>query len=233
MRAVSSHTPAKYLVPLTRIQKLISQRMLGSKRAKPCFYLAAQADITELMDSRHQLKKATGIKITTNAFHIRAIGLAAAQFPLVLAKLDGSNLRIADSVNVGFAVNAPQGLVVPVVKDAQQKSLAEIAKLEELLTQKARANKLTLEDISQENIALSNLGAYGVDSFIGIVPPPASVILAVGNTLHKMVPKDGRPTERKMVSLTAAVDHRIVNGNYAAKFLNRIKQLLENPRELT
>jgi pyruvate dehydrogenase E2 component (dihydrolipoamide acetyltransferase) len=89
-------------------------------------------------------------------------------------------VRVADSVNVGFAVSSSQGLVVPVVKDAQDKTLAEIAREEKLLTNKARSNKMTLEDIEGETIALSNLGAYDIDSFLGIVPPPISTILTAG-----------------------------------------------------
>jgi len=206
--------------------------MLTSKQTKPCFYIRLSADLTEFMDMRHELKKNTGIKITTNAFYIRALACAAVQYPLVLGKLDGDNIKIADSVNVGFAVTAPQGLVVPVIKDAQKMSLVDIAKAEKLLTDKARANKLTLDELTDETIALSNLGAYGVDSFIGIVPPPASVILAAGNVLHQAVVRDGNICERKMVSLSLAVDNAVINPDYAAQFLNYLKQLLQDPQSI-
>ena len=143
-----------------------------------------------------------------------------------------SSVKIAEQINVGFAVNAPQGLVVPVIKEAERKSLAEIARLEKTLTENARSNKLTLEDIEGETIALSNLGAYGIDSFIGIVPPPASTILAVGNVVQTVIPRDGKPQIRKMMSLTVAADHRVMDGAYAAEFLAYIIKQLENPREL-
>lgn len=219
-------------IHLSRIQKLIARRMLESKQAKPCFYLAAKADVTELMDLRHELKKTIGVKITTNAFYIRAMARAALEYPLTLATSDGQNLKIAEAVNVGFAVNAPQGLVVPVIKNADKLSLADTAKAEKLLTDKARANTLTLEEITGETIGLSNLGVYGIDSFIGIVPPPATVILSVGNTVHQLVPIDGKPVERRLLSLTVAADHTVINGDYAAKFLKRITELLANPRSL-
>ncbi len=206
--------------------------MLTSKQTKPCFYIQLRADITELMDTRHQLKKATGVKITTNAFYIRALARAALKYPLVLGKVEGDNIRIAGSVNVGFAVNAPQGLVVPVMKNAQNMTLADIAKAEKSLTEKARANKLALDEVTDETIALSNLGAYGIDSFIGIVPPPASVILAVGNTLHQAVVRNGQICERKMVSLSLAADNTIISPDYAAGFLNHTKELLQNPASL-
>ena len=221
-----------HYIPLTRIQKLICRRMLESKRSKPCFYLEAKADVTELMAMRPKLRKACGVRITTNAFYIHALALAAQEYPLTVGTLDGDHIRIAERLNVGFAVNAPQGLVVPVVKDADEKSLPDIAREEKLLTDKARDNKLTLEEIEGETIALSNLGAYGTDSFIGIVPPPTSTIIAVGNVRHTVVPADGEMTERKIVSLSVAADCRVVNEIYAARFLGFIKEHLQSPQEL-
>ena len=204
-------------IPMSRIQKLIGQRMLESKQTKPCYYIGIKADTTELMDSRHELKKRLGVKITSNAFYIKALGLAVREFPLMVGSLQGDSIKIADSVNVGFAVSAPQGLVVPVVKNADKKSLAEIATLEKELTDKARSNKLTLDEITGETIGLSNLGVYDIDSFIGIVPPPATTILAVGNTLRTAIPKDDQVIIRKITDLTIAVDSRIVPDPYAAK----------------
>lgn len=219
-------------IQLTRIQKLIGERMSSSKKTKPCFYLESKADITELMGMRHKLKKSLGVKITTNAFFIRTLALSAAKYPLIIGRLNGDLIDIPGCINVGFAVNAPQGLVVPVVKTADKKSLVEIALLEKELAAKARDNKLTLDDMEGETIALSNLGAYDVDSFIGIVPPQASTILAVGNVLRTVVPKNGEAMVRKMVSLSLAVDHRVINGDYAAGALNYLKEQLENPEQL-
>ncbi|MGA2070728.1 MAG: 2-oxo acid dehydrogenase subunit E2 [Sedimentisphaerales bacterium] len=219
-------------IPMSRIQKLIGERMLESKRTKPCYYIGIKADTTELMDSRHELKKRFGVKIASNAFYIRALGLAVKEFPLMVGFLQGDSIKITDSVNVGFAVSAPHGLVVPVVKNADKKSLAEIATLEKELTDKARSNKLTLEEISGETIGLSNLGVYDIDSFIGIVPPPATTILNVGNTLRTVVPKDDQIVIRKITDLTIAVDSRVVPDPYAAKFLARIAELLQGPKQL-
>ena len=219
-------------IALTRIQKLIGRRMLQSKRTKPCFTIEAKADVTELMAIRPQLRKSLGVRITTNAFYIRVLALAARRFPLMVGRFDGDVVELADEMNVGFAVNAPQGLVVPVVKHADKKTLPEIAREEKLLTDKARDNELTLEEMEGETIALSNLGAYDIDSFIGIVPPPAAAILAVGNVIHTIVPREGEMTERKIVSLSLAADGRIVNEIYAARFLDFIKQHLQAPQQL-
>jgi pyruvate dehydrogenase E2 component (dihydrolipoamide acetyltransferase) len=270
--------PAPTHVPLSRIQRLIGVRMQTSKQTKPCFYLATRADVTELMAMRHHLSKTLGVKVTSNAFFIRALALAATQYPMMvgrLAALEGfpnsicvegvppSNrgqacpelaerdardttvgglkpqdsmptevIRIADHVNVGFAVNSAQGLVVPVVKQAQNKTLAEIAGQEKVLTNKARINKLTLDDLEGESIALSNLGAFDIDSFLGIVPPPVSVILTAGNVALAPVPRDGHVIVRKMVSLSLAVDSRVIDPEYAARFLQLLTQKLEDPQRL-
>jgi len=226
------NNPTKKHIPLTRIQKLIGERMLKSKLSKPCFYIESRADVTELMAIRPKLRKKLGVKITTNVFYIRVLALAAQKYPLAAGKFNGNNIRIAERINVGFAVNAPQGLVVPVVKDAVEKNLTEIAREEALLTNKARDNKLTLEEIEGETIALSNLGAYGIDCFLGIVPPPTSTILSVANVVHTVICKNDKMIERKIVSLSLAVDRRVINETYAAEFLNFIKEQLQNPQQL-
>ena len=219
-------------IALTRIQKLIGRRMLKSKQSKPCFYLEAKADVTELMALRPKLRKSFGVRITTNAFYIHILGLAAQEYPLVVGRLEDDEITIAECINVGFAVNAPQGLVVPVVKDAADKTLPEIACEEKLLTDKARDNKLTLEEIEGETIALSNLGAYGIDSFLGIVPPPVSTILSAGNVIPSVVCRDGEIAVRKILALSVAADRRVVDETYAAEFLNYIKDLLQNPQQV-
>lgn len=219
-------------IKLTKIQKLIGERMVESKRNKPCFYIELKADVTELMELRPKLRKSLGVKITTNAFYIHALGAAVTQYPLMVGVVEGDNIKIAKNINVGFAVSAPQGLVVPVIKEADKKKLAEIAVMEKDLTEKARSNKLTLEDMEDETIALSNLGVYGVDSFVGIVPPPVSTILAVGSAGGTVVVRDGKEAVRKMVSLNLAIDRRVIDEVYAAGFLGFIKKELENPRQL-
>lgn len=243
-------------VPLSRIQRLIAARMLASKRSKPCFYLTARADVTDLMAMRHALSKSLGVKVTSNTFLIHALALATMQYPLMIGRFvwtstgsveppDGHEqarplqnpeaeavIEIPDAVNVGFAVNSAKGLVAPVIKHAHEKSLGQIAREESLLTEKARGNKLTLDDLDGQTIGLSNLGAFDIDSFIGIVPPPASTILAVGKVTLTAVPRDGRAVARKMMSLSLAVDYRVVQPDYAARFLQSLTEQLEDPEKL-
>ncbi|MFQ6034570.1 MAG: 2-oxo acid dehydrogenase subunit E2 [Sedimentisphaerales bacterium] len=242
-------------IPLTRIQKLIGERMAKSKQSKPCFYIASSADVTELMALRRACSKSLGIKITSNAFFIRALALGAKKYPIMVGSVAhcdieekppvkpgakylapcftrGFRIKIADAINVGFPVHAPQGLVVPVIKNADQKTLAEIAQLEKLLTEKARSNKLTLEQMQDQTIGLSNLGVYGIDSFFAIPAPVASTILAIGNVFKTVVPKDHKMRVRRIISLSLAVDHRVTDGAYAAKFLSFITEQLQNPQQL-
>lgn len=228
-------------VPLTRIQKLIGKRMLASKRTKPCFYLERKADVTELLGQRHKISKALGVKITSNTFLVRALALAARRYPLMLGRyvdedtdspLETPLVRIPEAINVGFAVNSPQGLVVPVIKHADQKTMAQIAAEEKVLIRKSRSNALTLEEMEGETIALSNLGAYGTDTFLGIVPLPAGTILAVGNPNRTIIPRDGQFLVRKLMSLSIAVDHRVIHDDYAAKFLCLVAEKLEDPKHL-
>ncbi len=226
-------------VPLSRIQGLIARRMLASKRSKPCFYLEAQADVTDLMGMRHKLSKALGVKITSNAFFIHALALAVRRYPLMVGRYvapeaggGAAAIEVAANINVGYAVNTARGLIAPVVKHAERKSLAEIAAEEKRLTAAARSNKLTLADLEGETIALSNLGAYDIDAFLGIVPPPASAILSVGKVAPAVVVREGQPTMRRLASLSLAVDHRIVAGDYAAGFLQYIIEELKAPKQL-
>lgn len=232
------------MIPLTRIQRLIGQRMMKSKLTKPCFYIEAKADVTELMALRPGLSKSLGAKITSNAFLILALALAAKKYPIMIAThrlTDGrasgiegrvSSIKIADAINVAFPVHAPQGLVVPVIRDADRKPLAEIAQLEKLLTDKARSNRLTFDQMQGQTIGLSNLGVYGIDSFLAIPALVASTILAVGNVIRTVVPRNSQRQVRKMMSLSLAVDRIVSDEVYAAQFLCFIIEQLQNPQQL-
>ena len=219
-------------ISLTRIQSLIGQRMLHSKLHKPCFYLSIKADVTELMGSRRKYSKAVSVRVATNDFCISAMGLAMEKYPLMAGQFDGDHIQIANSIDIGLAVAAPQGLVVPIVRDANKKPLPQIAKETAELVNKARSNNLIPADMAGAAITLTGLGMYGIDSFIAIASPCQCSILAIGKPTETIVPLDDNVVIRKMVGFTLAADHRIVNGNYAAGFLREIVYLLENPKKL-
>jgi pyruvate dehydrogenase E2 component (dihydrolipoamide acetyltransferase) len=220
------------LVPMGRIQKVIGQRMVWSKQNVPCFYLQRRADISELLDLRRGAGRERSVKITTNDFLIRAMALGIEKYPLLAGTIEGDDIVIADTVNVGFAVAAPHGLVVPVIKDAHKMGVAQIAARSEVLTQKARSNQLTVDEMTGACMTLSNLGVFGIDSFIAVTSPGQPTVLAIGNIAKVPVAgKDGTVVRRKL-DLTLSVDHQVINGDYAARFLSFMAELLEHPQSL-
>jgi pyruvate dehydrogenase E2 component (dihydrolipoamide acetyltransferase) len=219
-------------IPLTRIQKLIGQRMLESKQNQPCFYMTAKADVGAVVEIRRQISKQLGTKVSINDFFIRAMAVAVEKYPLMASSFKGDHIEIAESVNVGLAVAAPKGLVVPVVKNANGKNLADIAKETAELIEKARNNKLSLDDLSGACITLTALGMFGIDSFLAIPVPGQCGIISVGKIVEEPALSDGKIAVKKAVEFGLAADGRIVTYDYAAKFLVEITELVANPQKL-
>jgi pyruvate dehydrogenase E2 component (dihydrolipoamide acetyltransferase) len=209
-------------IPLTRIQKLIGQRMLESKQTKPCFYLTARADIGEINEIRRPMSKKLGTRISMNDFFIRAMALAVKKYPLMAT----------GEINVGLAVASPSGLVVPVIKNADSKSLGDIAKESAELIEKARNNKLTLDELYGACITLTALGMFGIDSFLAIPSPGQRSILSVGRIIERSIPCGGEITVKKIVEFGLSADATMVKADYAAKFLVEITKLLAEPQKL-
>jgi pyruvate dehydrogenase E2 component (dihydrolipoamide acetyltransferase) len=203
--------------------------MLQSKRTKPCFYLKIMVDMTEVLAIRPKLRKTHNLKITTNSFYLYAVAKAAEKYPLIVATIDGDHLVTPPAINAGFAVSAPQGLVVPVIKNANQINIDQVTKEERRLTQLARSNTLKLTDLENQSITVTNLGSYSIDSFVAIVPPTTTAIVSIGQHVHFLRNVNGVLMERHMAKINLAVDHRVANGDYAAQFLKRVKDLLEEP----
>ena len=222
-------------LPLTRIQKLIGTYMLQSKQTKPTGYVRMRADLTDLAKMRKAYCKEVKTRVTTNDFFIHAIARAIGDYPLFAATIDPAmeNLLISEKIGVGFAVAAPQGLVVPVVQDMNEKTLAQTAIQSDELLQRARANKLTPDDFDGANVVLSGLGMYGIETFYAISPPLSTAIVSIGNFEDAVVRREGEFVIRKMMYVALAFDHRVMDERYAARFLSRVVTLLENPTELT
>lgn len=217
---------------MSRIQKLIGKRMLASKQELPCFYLTSKADLTLLNKFRRTKSKELKARLTTNDFFFAAMSKAIKCYPLMAAQFEKDYLQISDHINVGFAVAAPQGLVVPVIKETEKQSIVDIASNTADLTKRAKLGKLTPDEMSGGNIILSSLGMFGTESFLAVLPHGAVSILSIGKLVPKIILKDGVYETRKIMSLSLAVDHRIVDAVYAAKFLKLIVDLLENPQQL-
>jgi pyruvate dehydrogenase E2 component (dihydrolipoamide acetyltransferase) len=220
-------------VPLNRLQKITGERMLKSKREIPCFYLTVRADVTDLVRLRTELNAAGSLKLSYNDFIMKAVATGLEKFPIMTGQLEGESIRLAETINVGLAISVPDGLVAPIVKDVNKKSVGQIARDSQALIERARANKLAPTDLEGGCITVSNLGAFGIDNFIPIVVPGQCSILGIGQISDTCVPDNGNILVRKRMNMTLSVDHKVANGAYAAQFLDLVKKLLEDPKQFT
>jgi pyruvate dehydrogenase E2 component (dihydrolipoamide acetyltransferase) len=221
------------IVPLSRLQKITAERMLRSKQRKPCFYLTVKADVTELVALRERLNKEPEVSISYNDLLIRAVTVGLKKFPIMAGRLAGDKIQMPQTINIGLAVSVENDVVVPVVKDVLGKSLRQIAQETAVLGEKAVRNKLKPAELEDGSITISNLGPFGVESFIPIVIPGQCSILGIGAIIDTCVPDNAKTATRKLISLTLAVDHRIANGAYAAGFLDFVKKTLEDTSNFT
>ena len=209
------------LVPMSSMRRAIARMTQESFQTAPHFYLTLEADATSLLNDRPE-----GISIT-HCF-VKAAGLALCEFPQMRAQIEGDAFAIPHAVNVGLITAVEDGLVVPVIRDADQRSLVEIAETVRSLVDGARSGKLSADDASGAGFSITNLGMYDIETFHAIIHAPEAAILAVGAIVEKPVVKDGQVVPGVRVALTLSCDHRVVDGVIAAQFLGRLKQLVED-----
>jgi pyruvate dehydrogenase E2 component (dihydrolipoamide acetyltransferase) len=215
-------------IPLSRIQKITAERMLKSKREIPCFYLTVKADVTDLVVLRTKLNETSDVKISYNDFIMKAVATGLEKYPIMTGQLVGDSIQLAEAINIGLAISVPGGLVAPIVKDVNKKDVKQIAGDSTALIERARSNKLAPTDLEGGCITISNLGAFGIESFIPIVVPGQCSILGIGQITDTCVPDDGNILVRKLMNMTLSVDHKVTNGAYAAQFLDFVRKLLED-----
>jgi pyruvate dehydrogenase E2 component (dihydrolipoamide acetyltransferase) len=216
-------------VPLTNIRKTIARRLTAAWQA-PVFQLTRSADMTranELVAKARELNPDVRVTVTDLLAKVCAVALQRHR-NVNVAFTDDALLRFPSS-NVGIAVAAPQGLVVPVVHSAERLSLAEVASARAEVVGRARENKLTAQDLDGGTFTISNLGMYGIEQFVAVLNPPQAAILAVGATEDRAVVVDGEVVVRPMMTMTLTVDHRAIDGADGADFLRTVKQFLEEP----
>jgi pyruvate dehydrogenase E2 component (dihydrolipoamide acetyltransferase) len=220
------------VIPLTSMQKTIVRRLTEAKQTVPHIYISNEVDMTEALGMRQSFNASAGeggVKVSVNDLILKACALALEKFPDVNTSYkDGQFLR-HKHINIGMAVDVPNGLLVPVVRDANIKGVRSIARETKALAEKARAGKLTLNDMSGGTFSISNLGMMDVTEFKAIINPPEAAILAIGATRQVFVPIDGQPALRDMMNLTISADHRVLGGAACARFLQEVKRLLQNP----
>ena len=220
-------------VPVNRLQRITAERMLKSKQEIPCFYLTVKADVTDLVAHRTHLNATGNIKISYNDFIMKAVALGLEKFPMMTGQLAGDKIALADAINIGLAISVPDGLVAPIVKEINTKSITQLARDSQSLIERARNDKLDLSDLEGGCITVSNLGAFGIDSFIPIVVPGQCTILGIGQIAETCVPDNGNILVRKLMNMTLSVDHKVANGAYAAQFLDFVRKRLEDPSSLS
>jgi len=217
-------------IALNRLQRITAERMLKSKQEIPCFYLTVKADVTNLVARRAEINATGDVKVSFNDFIIKAVATALEKYPIMTGQLAGNAIKLADAIHVGLAISVPDGLVAPLVKDVNKKSLKQIARDSQALVERARNDKLDLSDLEGGCTTVSNLGAFGIESFIPIVVPGQCTILGVGKITDTCVPDNGNILVRKLMNMTLSVDHKVANGAYAAQFLDFVRTLLEDPK---
>jgi len=215
-------------IPMSRVQKITAQKMVQSKREKPCFYLTVKADVSDLMKVRERLNRTSEVKISYHDFIMRAVAKGLEKFPLMTGKLSGDTIELAESIGIGLAISVPDGLVAPIVKEVNKKGLREIARESKALIEKAQNNKLGFNDLEGGCITISNLGALGIESFIPIVVPGQCSILGIGQIRDVYVGEGEDIRAVKIMNITLSADHKVVNGAYAAQFLDCVRKLLED-----
>jgi pyruvate dehydrogenase E2 component (dihydrolipoamide acetyltransferase) len=229
--AAPAHAPAgaapleAEIVPLSSLRKTIARRLTEAWQA-PAFQISMSADMTRAQELRARLKD-QGVTVTDVLTKLAAVALL--RHREVNAHFADNELRIFPTANVGLAVATERGLVVPVIREVERKSLVEIAAERGAIVQRAREAKLTQEDLEGGTFTISNLGMYGVDQFTAVLNPPQAAIVAVGAIEEKPVVEDGELVVRPLMSLTLTCDHRAVDGSKASEFLRELKTLLEEP----
>jgi pyruvate dehydrogenase E2 component (dihydrolipoamide acetyltransferase) len=230
--AAQEPLPGK-LIPIKGIRRVIAQRMSESTRTIPHFFLSVEADMTSTLQLRERLlgevDKKAGVRLSITDILVKITALALRDHSIINSRIEGEGIRLVGEVNIGVAMAVEDGLIVPVIHGADRKSITEIASALRDLTEKARSNTLSVDEVTGGTFTLSNLGMFGIDTFNAIINPPQCSILGVGRTVEKPVAEGGRVGIRPIAWLTLSSDHRIVDGATAAKFLGRVKELLENP----
>jgi pyruvate dehydrogenase E2 component (dihydrolipoamide acetyltransferase) len=217
--------------PLTRMRRVIADRLTASYRTTPHFTVTVSADVTRLMAYRADLK-AAGTDLTVTDFVLAAAAQALAEFPDVNSRTDGVSVFPRRRVHLGVAVALPAGLVVPVIRDADRLTVSEIHGRAAALGAAARDGKLTVDEMTGSTFTVSNLGMYGVDEFSAIINPGEAAILAVASALRQPVAIGEAIAVRWIMRLTLSADHRLVDGEMAARFLNALRRRLEDARSL-
>jgi pyruvate dehydrogenase E2 component (dihydrolipoamide acetyltransferase) len=216
-------------LPLSGLRGIIAERLSAGWRERPQVTITTEADATNLVSARQQMLAETGEKIAYDAFLVKCVARALAEHPALNARLGPSGIELLPNINVGVAVDTERGLLVPVVQGAPRLSLRQVQAQLQTLAERARAGRSLPDDLAGGTFTITNLGMYEIDAFTPIINPPECAILGVGRIVARPVGLNGQVVLRDMLALSLSFDHRLVDGGPAARFLQRIKQLVERP----
>jgi len=216
-------------VAVSQMRKTIAKRLAESKFTAPHFYLTIELDMDNAVAARESIAVVTGFKISYNDLVIKAAAIALRQHPKVNSSWLGEKIRINHHVHIGVAVAVEEGLLVPVIRFSDSKSLRQINSEVKSLAQKAKEKKLQPSEWEGNTFTISNLGMFGIEEFTAIINPPDACILAIGGILQKPVVKNGNIVAGNVMKVTLSCDHRVVDGATGSEFLKTFKGLMENP----
>ncbi|HEY2093467.1 MAG TPA: dihydrolipoamide acetyltransferase family protein [Thermoanaerobaculia bacterium] len=219
-------------IPLSAMRRTIAKRLVESTGPIPHFYLTVDYDVTQLVSMRQQLADIEGAKISLNDFIIRAIALSLGHHPNVNASWGDDAIEQHGEIHVGVAVSTPEGLITPVIRNADQKRVSDIAKEVRALAEKAKNRKLLPNEYQGSTFTISNLGAWGIEEFTAIINPPNSAIVAIGAAEQRPVVVNGQIVVRDRMKVTMSCDHRVIDGALGAEFLKTLRQYIEQPLRL-
>lgn len=225
-------------VELSQMRKTIAKRLVQSIGPVPHFFLTTEIDMGRALDLRKSLNARLAgrgdgpAKVGVNDLLVKVAAEALARHPEINASWDGDAIQRHGSADIGIAVAVPDGLITPVLREADRKGLVQISAEAADLIERARNRKLKPEDYTGATFSISNLGMFGIDEFTAIINPPEAAILAVGGTVEKPVVEDGEIVVRRRMRVTMSCDHRVIDGAMGAAFLQTFRAMLENPLEL-
>ncbi len=224
--------PEEEIIPLSTMREVIARRMTESFQT-PHFYLTVEVDALEIQKARQRLlpviEGKTGIRLTLTDLIIMAVTKALEKNPSLNCSYTDGSMKLLKRIDIGLVTSIEGGLMVPVIRDAKTKSLAEIAQARAELVQKARERTLTKEEMTGSTFTISNMGMYDIDQFSAIIQPPEAAILAIAKIAEKVVARNGEMVIRPVMSLTLSIDHRVLDGALGAQFLQTLKNYIEQP----
>ena len=221
------------VIKMTGMRKVVAERMTKSAREIPTVTQNVKIDVTDLVALRKKINEELNVKYSLNDYIIKAVAKALKQNRHILVSMDGDQIIKRAHVNIGMAVALEEGLIVPVIKDADKMGLDEISKTAKDLAERARTNKLGLEEYKGSTFSISNLGMFCVETFDPIINQPDSGILGVCAVQDELVmDEEGNISKRQFMRISFTFDHRLIDGATAAKFEVVIKELLENPMQI-